>query len=396
MIAALTASLWAGALGLSTTRSSTHSDADGRAVPSRWATEEELLLLCEIVGRYEGTSVEAMLDGCIGRFDSKETDLLVRMSSASGRAVNWNVLLVDADDPDLVAHQLQPSISARGVGARVVALTLPVALPMTMSFETFCALWLIPGWADVLERPIPERKTLLADPAVRARLPDQAKQSRFASLVDFAGYTVGDVFSLENEAFRDRVVGELAAQRGVEPFQCVVEIASADDFRTVLWPAAAANRDVYWAMRKQVWERPDVLLGGSDADAHLDRQCGAIYPTRFLADCLRGRRLLPLEQAVRLLTSVPAQYFGLRDRGLLEVGMHADIVVFDPASVDALSPSLVHDLPSGAVRLTAGAIGIDRVLVNGVEAVVDGQVTSACSGAVLRSVATRCSGFDYE
>ena len=78
-----------------------------------------------------------------------------------------------------------------------------------------------------------------------------------------------------------------------------------------------------------------MLLGGSDAGAHLDRMLGSAYPTRFLADCLRGRQLVSLERAVQLMTDVPARLFGLRDRGRVEVGCHADLVVLDPGTVGA-------------------------------------------------------------
>jgi N-acyl-D-aspartate/D-glutamate deacylase len=113
--------------------------------------------------------------------------------------------------------------------------------------------------------------------------------------------------------------------------------------------------------------------------------CGAPYPTRWLADCLRGRRLTSVEEAVRMMTSEPAALFGLRDRGVLREGAFADIVVFDPATVDAEDATLVADLPGDSARLTAGSIGVRRVLVNGTPIVVDGATTGATPGTVLRS-----------
>ena len=116
-----------------------------------------------------------------------------------------------------------------------------------------------------------------------------------------------------------------------------------------------------------MWDDPRAMLGGSDAGAHLDRMCGAPYTTRFLGDCLRGRKLVSLERAVQLITEAPAQLFGLRDRGVLARGCHADIVVFDPDTIGAGDATLVHDLPGDSPRLTAGSHGIVRVLVNGVD-----------------------------
>ena len=159
----------------------------------------------------------------------------------------------------------------------------------------------------------------------------------------------------------------------------------ADEFKTVLWPLPVSDTDLDWAARAKLWERPDVLLGGSDAGAHLDRMLGSPYPTRFIADTLRGRKLVSLERAVQLMTDVPARLFGLRDRGRLVEGAFADIVVFDPETIDSGPARRVFDLPGDSLRLTAESIGVRRVLVNGVPTIVDGRSTGALAGTVLRS-----------
>ena len=96
--------------------------------------------------------------------------------------------------------------------------------------------------------------------------------------------------------------------------------------------------DAHWSLRRTLWDDPDVFLGGSDAGAHLDRMCGSSYPTQLLADTLRGRKLVSLEWAVHALTGKPAQLLGLRDRGTVTVGAHADLVVFDPETVGSARP----------------------------------------------------------
>ncbi len=113
--------------------------------------------------------------------------------------------------------------------------------------------------------------------------------------------------------------------------------------------------------------------------------CGGSYTTQFLADMLRGRRYLSLEQTVRALTDTPARLFGLRDRGRIQEGWIADLVLFDPATVASDTPRLVHDLPGGSVRMTAASIGIIRTWVNGVETIADGLATGLTPGSVLRS-----------
>jgi N-acyl-D-aspartate/D-glutamate deacylase len=384
----LAAAFGAGALGFSFTNSTSHSDGEGEPVASRWATPDELLALCDETGRHEGTTLEGIVPGCLDRFSDDEIDLLGRMSAAANRPMNWNVLTVDSREPDRVPRQMQASDRAVELGGRVVALTMPVQVPMNMSFLTFCGLWLIPGWQDVLGVPVPERIERLRDPDTRLRLLEAGQSPAagvFRRLADWGDYVIGDTFSADNDGLKGRVVRDIARERGASSFGTLLDIVIADDLRTVLWPTPQDDDDESWRMRAELWADGRAMIGGSDAGAHLDRMCGAPYPTRWLADCLRGRRLTSVEEAVRMMTSEPAALFGLRDRGVLREGAFADIVVFDPATVDAEDATLVADLPGDSARLTAGSIGVRRVLVNGTPIVVDGATTGATPGTVLRS-----------
>jgi N-acyl-D-aspartate/D-glutamate deacylase len=388
MVAALHESIEAGGLGFSTTLSSTHSDGDGKPVASRWADRDELLALCGAVGEHEGTTLEGIVQGCLDTFSDEEIDLLTAMSVAARRAINWNVLTVDSRVPERVTRQLAASTHAAGFGGRIVALTMPVLVPMNMSFLTYCALNLIPGWGEILGLPVPERIAKLQDPAVREEMLRRANSPEagvFRRLADFRHYVIGDTYSAANEGLKGRVVGDLADERGTDPFTTLVNVVIADDLRTILWPMPPDNDPDTWVLRRKVWGDERALLGGSDAGAHLDRMCGAPYTTRFVGDMIRGRQLVPLEEAIRLITDAPAQLFGLRDRGRLEVGYWADVVVFDPERIGSEDATLVRDLPGGSARLTAGSRGVVRVLVNGAESVIDGVATGATAGTVLHS-----------
>ncbi|MDE1684666.1 D-aminoacylase [Streptomyces neyagawaensis] len=388
MVRLLHEAMEAGAWGLSTTQSSSHSDGDGKPVASRHARPAELIALSKAVGEHEGTQIEAIVAGCLNQFSDEEIDLFVEMSSVAGRPLNWNVLTIDAAVPERVPRQLEASERARKAGGRVVALTMPILTPMNMSLGTFCALNLIPGWGPVLGLPVPERIERLRDPEVRAELlrrADSKEAGVFRRLANFGRYVIGDTYSAANEGLTGRVVRDIAAERGQDPFHCLVEICAADDLRTVLWPMPTDNDPASWALRAETWRHEDVLLGGSDAGAHLDRMCGAPYTTRFLGDCLRGRRLVGLEQAVKMLTDDPARLFGLRERGRIAEGWHADLVLFDPQRIDAGKATLVHDLPGDSPRLDSKALGVRAVWVNGVETIRDDVVTGAVPGTVLRS-----------
>jgi N-acyl-D-aspartate/D-glutamate deacylase len=388
IVALLHESIQAGGLGLSTTLSNTHSDGDGKPVASRKAGKDELLALCTAVGEHEGTFIEGIVPGCLDKFTDDEIELLAQMSAAAKRSLNWNLLTVDAAEPDRIPRQLEASKRARELGGRVIGLTMPVLVPMNMSLLNFCGLWLIPGWNEILNRPVPDRIEKLRDPEVRAHMLERVNSKEagvFRRLGNFGRYVIGDTYSTANEGLKGRVVKEIAAERGQEAFDTLLEICINDDLRTILWPMPNDNDPDTWSLRQQAWDEDDIMLGGSDAGAHLDRMAGAPFPSRFLGDMIRGRKLVSLETAVRMISGAQADVFGLTDRGYLREGAHADIVVFDPQEIASEDASLHFDLPGDAPRLTAGAIGIKRVLVNGVETIRDGTTTGARPGTLLRS-----------
>ncbi len=378
-------SLEAGGLGFSTSRSSTHNDGDGCPVPSRAASEEEVLRLCRVVGEYPGTTLEAIVEGCLQGFSDQEVELLAGMSAQANRPLNWNVLTIAAGEDERTAGQLRPSRRARELGGRVVALTMPVFADNNMSLGSFCALWLIPGWQEVLSLPLEEKTAKLRDPLVREEMVRSAKGTVFERLADFSNYRIGDTVAPANKRYENRLTTEIAAEMGLDPAEALVEIAAADGYRTVLWPLPGADSAADWMARRALWEKPDVLLGGSDAGAHLDRMLGSLYPTRFLGDTLRGRRLVSLERAIHLMTDAPARLFGLIGRGRLKAGAWADVVVFDPDTVDSGPPRRVYDLPGQSLRLVSESAGVHRVFVNGRPTVVDGRTTGDLPGKVLRS-----------
>jgi N-acyl-D-aspartate/D-glutamate deacylase len=247
---------------------------------------------------------------------------------------------------------------------------------------------MIPGWGPILSLPIPERIHKLQDPEVRREMMASANSPEagvFRRLADFRHYVIGDTYSETNKGLKGRVVGELATERGSDPFSTLADVVINDELKTVLWPMPPDNDPDTWKLRKQVWADERAMLGGSDAGAHLDRMCGAPYTTRFLGDMIRGRQLVPLERAVQLITDAPAQLFGLRERGRIAEGYHADLVIFDPENVGSEPAALVADLPGGSVRLTADSTGVVGVLVSGVQTVADGKATGATPGHLLRS-----------
>ena len=388
MVQLLHESIDAGGLGFSTTLSFTHSDGDGQPVGSRWASKEEVLALCGAVRDHEGTTLEYVTDGCMRGFRDDEVDLMAEMTLAARRPLNWNVLTVDAKEPERYRSQLAACENAAERGGRAIALTMPVLVEMNMSFRNYCALFMLPGWGDVMNLPVPERIAKLREPETRRWMNERARSPEagvFSRLASWGRYEIGDTFSPSNEGLKGRSVYDIAKERGRENFDTLLDVVIEDELRTVLWPLPPDDDPDSWKLRADAWRHPLVLIGGSDAGAHLDRMCGAPYTTAFLADTLRGRKLVSLEEAVHMITQAPAELFGLRDRGVVREGSHADLVLFDPATVGPDEVRLVEDLPGGTARLFAGSAGVERVLVNGRPIVSAGATTGELPGTVLRS-----------
>lgn len=309
------------------------------------------------------------------------------LSLLADRPVNWNVLGVSAANPAGAQRQLDASSKAAARGAAVVALTLPHTMAIRLSFLTGTVLDGLPGWRQILGLPIPERLAALSDPEVRRRMDEGARSKEagmIGALANWKIHRIEETFSPSNKGYEGRTVGEVAAERGQDPFDALCDVVVADGLRTGLRPPIPET-DADWALRAQTWLDPRAVVGGSDAGAHLDMMCGAVYSTALLGEAVRKRKLLSWEQAIHQLTDVPARLYGLRHRGRVAEGWRADLVIIDPERVGFRPERTRDDLPGGASRLYAEADGIERVLVNGSEVVTEGSFTGNLPGTLLRS-----------
>jgi len=378
-------SLTAGGLGFSSSWAETHNDADGEPVPSRHATVEELLALCRVTGEHQGTSLEFIPTA--RDFTEQHLDVMARMSAAARRPLNWNLLTVSAMNGAFVEQRLAAGDLAREMGAKVVALTIPEPPRPRMSFLSGFVLDALAGWAKPMSLPVAEKLALFADPVRRAELEEHARgtQGLIRGIAHWQRLVFLETFAPENAAYVGRTVGEVAVDRQQSPFDALCDIAVADDLRTVFSTPELGNDRADWEARVAVWRDGRAVIGASDAGAHLDLLATFNYATTTLARAVREHEVLPLEEAVQLLTDVPARLYGLRGRGRIVEGAHADLVVFDPVAIGPGPVFTRTDLPTGAARVYGEADGIDDVIVNGTVIVEDGAFTDARPGTLLRS-----------
>lgn len=376
--------LEAGGLGFTSSYARTHNDPEGRMVPSRYASIEELIQLARVTGEFEGTSLEVI--PMVGPFEPWAVQLMTDMSAAAQRPINWNVMAVTAANLADCEQKLQAGSYAAEHGARVVALTIPMSFPLRLSFRSGFVLDAMPTWESVMLLPLAEKLAVFRDPDARRRLNEAAQSDAnpLKTLARWERLRIFDVFAAENEQYCGKSVGEIAEAEGRDPWEVLTSIALADDLNTGFGTPPMQESADDWRARVQVWRDRRALIGASDAGAHLDMFCTANYATRLLA-AVRDHSLMPLEEAVQLITQRPAQLYGLRERGELREGWKADIAVFDPATVGSEPIAMRYDLPGGAGRLFATSTGMEQVLVNGRPIVRDGALTQERPGTVLRS-----------
>ena len=379
----LAESIEAGGLGFSSSWAKTHNDAEGDAVPSRHASERELIELCSVLRDTEAVAVEFI--PTVERFDESVYQLLTDMSVAADRPLNWNVIFANARQADVIEEKLQASNYAARQGGRVIALTAPMPAESRLCFESGFLLDTLHGWAGPMALPNQEKTALLADPVRRAKLNEDAQQpSAFRGIARWERLTVGEVKKDELKHLEGRSIGDIAEELGQTPWDALCEIVVADELKTGLYPPAAGDNDESWALRQSLWNDDRCLIGASDAGAHLDFLATFNYSTYLLA-AARDKKLMSLEAAVHKLTDVPARLYGLKHRGRIEQGWWADLVLFDPEKVAPEEIEVREDLPGGAWRLYGEAVGVRHVFINGKQAVADGQFTDSRPGTLLRS-----------
>ncbi len=378
--------LAAGGLGFSSSWSPEHRDHDGNPIPSRFASADELVQLSAVVAEFEGTVLEFL--PMIPPFTDDVVEVMAAMSSAANRPMNWNLLAVEKDNGPERDGVLAASDRVAAKGGRLIALTIPQALNFRLSFESGVFLDQLEGWSKVMSLPAPLKLAILADPAARGWLEQSARRTtaeRLQFLLDWGSTIIIDTHSPSTARYEGRTVADVAEEMGCSPFDALCSVVVADGLKTGFRTAEKGGDDEAWRQRIAVWRDERTLIGGSDAGAHLDMIDTFSYTTAMLEHAVARRDLLPIEEAVHLITDRPARLFGLRQRGRVAAGWHADIVVF---ALDKVGRELVTfrpDLPGSARRIYAGATGIDHVIVNGVEVVREGAFTGERSGIVLRS-----------
>ncbi len=373
----------AGALGWSTSLSPTHFFGDGTPAPSRLAEPDELLALARALAEFDRGVIEVAPRTTIAPPAQKgeEQRFFAELARASGKTVSWAPLLESPFAPGTARTVLDDAAALQAEGVAVVPQVGCRPLEVRFDFaEPAFFLEQVPFWRPIMAKPREERRRLFADPAFRAEM---GRQTGFVAGLapSWERLVLRLAERQELRGWQERSVAEIARARGVSPLDALCDVVLEDDLRSQ-WGVVLMNYDE--PAVAELLRHPAGVLALSDAGAHVDTLCDQGFSTYLLGHWVRELGALRLEEAVRLLTAVPAARYGLRGRGRLAPGAAADLVVFDPARVAMRSTEMVHDLPRGERRLLQRADGIVSVLVNGAAVVEDGVPTDRRPGRVLR------------
>ena len=381
----------AGAVGFTTSRSPSHETPDRRPVASRLATWDEVRRLVSVMGDMNAGIFELAGERFGGEPKSLR-DYHVRLRDLAvetGVPVTWG-LFSRRDDPETWRLYLGLLEETAAAGGRMFAQVHSRALSVVLSFRTSLPFDRLPVWKELRALPLAEQRQRLRDPALRRRLVDAARErdERRAIGAEPRPAAYEWIFLFDRVDGPRRSVADVAPERGLDPVEAMIDLALEKDLeRFFLQPIANENQD----HALELMQHPRTVVTFSDSGAHVSQIMDASLQTHVLSHWVREKQAFTLEQAVRMLSFDTATHWGFADRGLIREGMAADLLVFDPETVGAEMPEVVHDLPAGARRLVQRARGIAATVVNGDIVLRDGKPTGALPGQLLRGPLVRRS-----
>ena len=376
----------AGAVGFTSSRSPAHETPDARPVASRAAAWDEVQRLVGAMGKLNAGLFELAGEGVdrnagdpgLREYHTRLRDLAVE----SGRPITFGVFS-RRQSPGTWKKYLDLLDETAAAGGRMFAQAHSRSLSALLSFKTQTPFDHLPVWKDILALPHAERKAKLADPSLRKTLIENssARIDREARGTEAKPAEYDWLFVLETVEGPHRSVAEVARERGQHPCETMIELALEKDLNQFfLQPVANEDQDV----ALQIMRHPRTVTTFSDSGAHVSQLMDASLQTHLLYHWVRTKQAFTLEQAVRMLSLVPATQWGFHDRGLIREGMNADIVVFNPDTLMAEMPEVVDDLPAGARRLVQRTRGMAATVVNGAVLLRDGKHTGALPGRLVR------------
>ncbi len=370
----------AGAYGFSFNFNPAHIAADGRQVPSGLASFDEVLAMAEVLKGSQSGLIQIIGNPNPPTPAPDNYDIIARTCE---RPVLWLGVLHSYSQPDLWRRNLSAAEAHVAAGSLARPLCTPRTIDVLFNLKNVHIFDGFPAWKDVLIKPPEDVIAALRSPSrrddFRRDLQDPELRSPFSRRWDLM--EVIETVHEHNRHLERRMISDIAAEQSRDPLDVFLDLCIDEqldtEFLTVL-----ANGDEDAA--GEILKHPDTVVGLSDAGAHAALECGYGFSTHLLGYWVREKQLMSLPEAVRKLTSMLADQLGMHDRGRIQEGLVADLVLFDPDTINSLPPTVEHDLPAGAKRFIQKGTGISHTIVNGEILMENGEHVGSYPGRVLR------------
>ena len=377
----------AGAIGFTTSRTSNHQTPDGRPVASRIANWDEVRQLVGAMGEM-GAGIFEIAGEDTGAEGPRLDDYLARLKSL---AVESSVpvtfgMFSSRRAPNYWRRYFETAEETAAAGGRMFIQVHSRSLNLLLSFETHMPFDRIPAWREIRKLSLAEQEAALRNPETRRKLVEAAHQrpdddgSRGVG-AEARGANYKWLFPLDKAMPPYRSIAELAEEQNKDPVDVIIDLALKKNLKQFfLQTLTNENQDHVLEMMKN----PRSVVTFSDSGAHVSQIMDSSLQTHVLSHWVRAKGALTLEQAIRMLSFVPAYHWGLSGRGHLRAGNFADMIVFNPDTIAPKLPELAHDLPAGARRLKQKSDGLLATVVNGKVLLRNNEHTGALSGRLLR------------
>ena len=375
----------AGAMGFTTSRSTSHRTPQGDPVASRLASWDEVRQLVGAMGEMNAGIFEIASESPL---DTPE-ELLDYQTRLKDLAVDTGVPITYGQfgrrNDETWRSYLALADETAQAGGRMFIQVHSRPLNLVLSFETQMPYDKLPVWREMRQLPLAEQAAALRDPDMRRKLVASANGQ-----ADDGGKGIGPearsanydyLYVMDTGMPPYRTVAELAREMRKDPTEVVMDLALEKDMKQFfLQPIANENQD----HALELIRHPSTVVTFSDSGAHVSQIMDSSLQTHLLGHWVREKQAFTLEDAVRQITFVPASFWGMTNRGLLREGYAADVVVFDPDRIAPMMPELAHDLPAGARRLKQKSAGIAATVVNGEVLMRNNEHTGALPGQLIR------------
>jgi N-acyl-D-aspartate/D-glutamate deacylase len=374
--------LEAGALGLSVSRNQGHFDTTGRLLPAILAPVDEMMALASSM-KDIGTGI-VQCGG--GTTPEMKEGLCSRLSRVSGRPVVYNNITHRWSAPNQWREHLDYVEKTVKEGNRAYPLLSPRRNVNRFTMLNSQVFDRLPTWKPIMEGSPEQKKAAFRDKEMRKKLRWEAVEgaevpyNAFSRRWDY--FFVAQPSLAKNQSLKGKSIDQIAREQGKDVLDAFLDLVLEEDLKTGFELVQGGGDEEAMA---EMLRNPNVIIGLSDGGAHVVFEAGYGYSTYFLGHWVREKGVMGLEEGVRKLTSVPAELFGMEDRGALKPGLNADITIFDPNTIAPLEAEEVQDFPAGGRRLRQLSEGVYCTIVNGEVLIREGKHTGALPGRVARN-----------